>query len=215
MHHSVEKISMVCNVHPTRSQFSAVCFTQRNPSPQCVSKMLLDAFKGTIRRNPFRGEHIHHERKALKHKKWVYSTKSKILTLLCYAHCGGNIFEHGNQISQRNQNRIRKYVSLFYQVPWWVRIMKNGGKKSCDTLLLTSFPWILNPKFKFLWPVRLSLLTKNSQNKSNIFLFCLIILRKNWNNFKTEKKTKDTVFTPSLECNKNKKQINTSIKNDC
>ena len=120
-------------VHPTRSQFSAVCITQRNQSPQCVSKMLLDAFKGTIRRNPFRGEHIHHERKALKHKKWVYSTKSKILTLLCYAHCRGNIFEHGNQISQRNQNRIRKYVSLFYQVPGWVRIMKKMVVKNLVT----------------------------------------------------------------------------------
>ena len=37
----------------------------------------LVAFKRTIRRNPFRGEHIYHERKDMKYKMLIYSTKKK------------------------------------------------------------------------------------------------------------------------------------------
>ena len=46
----------------------------------------LVAFKATIRRNPFRGEHIFHERKDLKEKK-IFA-KPKILTLQCHEHLG-------------------------------------------------------------------------------------------------------------------------------
>ena len=41
-------------------------------------------------------------------------------------------------ISQRNRNRIRKYVSLFIRAPNGVESWKNGGRKSCDTLPLTN-----------------------------------------------------------------------------
>ena len=41
-----------------------------------------------------------------------------------------------DQISRRNQNQIRKYLSLFIRDPNGVESWKNGGRKSHDTLPL-------------------------------------------------------------------------------
>ena len=100
------------------SKSSAVCITPRSYAPWCAShhgvklhgvhhtaesnctpgsqnrnlRESLVAFKGTIRKNPFRGEHIYHERKDLK-------------KTIC------------DRISRRNRNWIQKYFSLFIRSP--------------------------------------------------------------------------------------------------
>ena len=65
----------------------------------------LGAFKGTIRRIPFRGEQFYHVRKDLK-KNFLFA-KTKILTRWCNAHCGVEFFKLCDRISQRNQNQVR------------------------------------------------------------------------------------------------------------
>ena len=48
-------------------------FTHKNlRSVHHTAEMSLVPFKGTIRRNPFRGEQIYHERKDLKYKMLIY-----------------------------------------------------------------------------------------------------------------------------------------------
>ena len=62
-HHGVK----LCGVHPTAESSSAVCITHLSQTAHrgVKSKSLLvsGCFKGTIRRNPFRGERIYNERK--------------------------------------------------------------------------------------------------------------------------------------------------------
>ena len=75
-HHGVKLRSVHHTAESSDQNFfknSAVCITLQRQAPQCASKSLsLVAFKGTMRRNPFGGENIYHERKYLKYKKWVY-----------------------------------------------------------------------------------------------------------------------------------------------
>ena len=125
-------------VQPTEEMISAVCNPLRRWSPRCATHRGDDlrsvqhtseinctlqnqnqnlhfsiiAFKETIRRNPFMGKHIYHERKDL-----------KICTLwrqLC------------DQISWWNWNQIQKYISLFIRAKW-VQIMKKLEVKNLMT----------------------------------------------------------------------------------
>ena len=75
----------------------------------------LVAFKGTIRRNPFRGKHIYHDRKDFK-KNFIFAMP-KILTLRHHAHHEVEFFKFCYRISWRNRNQIRKYFSLFIRGP--------------------------------------------------------------------------------------------------
>ena len=63
VYHSAESVSAVCTVHHSAKSDSAVCIPLRSQSPQCAFCFSLVAFKGTIRTNPFKGEHVYHERK--------------------------------------------------------------------------------------------------------------------------------------------------------
>ena len=62
-----------------RGDLSGVSYRQVN-LPRCAShyrvrikfSLSMAAFKGTIRRNPFRGEHVYHERKYLKYLMLIY-----------------------------------------------------------------------------------------------------------------------------------------------
>ena len=93
----------------------------------------------------------YHLRKDMKIK--IFDVKTNILTSWCDAHCGVEFFELCDQISRGNRTRIRKYFSLFYQVPRWVRIMKKtGGQKPRDTLL--SSPTRLQLSMSFIFLVR-------------------------------------------------------------
>ena len=82
------------SVHPTEESSSAVCIAPRSQTAQSRVNIeifeSLVAFKGTIRRNPFRGEHIYHERKDLK-TNFLFA-KPKILTPRCHAHRGVEFF---------------------------------------------------------------------------------------------------------------------------
>ena len=69
----------------------------------------LVGLKGTVGRNPFRGEHILHERKDLKKFFWLAMTK--ILTPPCDAHRGVKFFNLCDLISHRYWNWIRKYLT--------------------------------------------------------------------------------------------------------
>ena len=143
---------MVCNVHHTAKSASMVCIIAQSHAPRCASyrgvKLLgvvcitpqsqtahrgvkkkwwsLVAFKGIIRRNPFWGDHIYHERKVLKIKMLIYY-RPKILTPRCHAHLR-NSKVLNFVIEYRNQNRLWKYLNLFIRGPRWVRIIKNGGR---------------------------------------------------------------------------------------
>ena len=123
--------------HQISQENSAVCIPPRSQTPRCASHRRvklhgvhhteeskcklrsqnqnlyesLGAFKGTIRRNPFRGQQFYHVRKDLKKKNFV--AKTKTLTPRCDAHHRVEFFELCDQISRRNHNRIRKYFSLF------------------------------------------------------------------------------------------------------
>ena len=93
----------------------------------------LVAFKGTIRKNPFRGEH-YHEKRDLKYKKY-----QQFLTLRCHAHRGlaesnfsNFVFEYLGEIETEFANTLSCLS--------WVRIMeKNRGGKSRDTLHCLQF----------------------------------------------------------------------------
>ena len=97
-------------VHPTVESSSTMCITPWSQAQRCASHRWvklcgvhhtvesnctlrsqnrnlcesLIPFKGTIRRNSFKGEHIQHERKDLKNKFWL--AKPKILTPRCDTH---------------------------------------------------------------------------------------------------------------------------------
>ena len=82
----------------------------------------LVAFKGTTRRNPFRGENIYHERRDLGKKIFDLlslrfglrvSCTPCVMHTVCHAHLGIEFFKLCDQISQRNRNQIQKYLSVF------------------------------------------------------------------------------------------------------
>ena len=62
------------SLHPTAKSISVVCITPQRQTAHRGDKINLSqvAFKGTICRNPFRGEHIYYERKNFKHKMLIY-----------------------------------------------------------------------------------------------------------------------------------------------
>ena len=70
-------ISAVCiiyrgdiSVHTTETILEEINCTPRKQNR--ILHLSVVAFKETIRRNPFRGEHIYHERKDLKYKMLIY-----------------------------------------------------------------------------------------------------------------------------------------------
>ena len=73
--------------------------TPRNQNRNLHLSMV--AFKETIRRNPFRGEHIYHEKKDLKYKMLIFF-------LLISEVCCTPRRSLCDRISLRNPNRIRK-----------------------------------------------------------------------------------------------------------
>ena len=123
------------SVLPTAESDSAVCITQRSQAPLCAShhgvklrgahhteesnctprslnRSLCEglvAFKGTIRRNPFRVNTYIVIEKILGKKFWF--AKPKILTPRCDAHRGVEFFELSDRISRQNRNRIRKTLA--------------------------------------------------------------------------------------------------------
>ena len=105
---SHQKVKL-CSVHHT---VKSNCTPRSQNQNLCVS---LVAFKGTIRRYPFRCEHIYHKRKDF--NKFCFIFKLKILTLRCHAHRRVEFFELCDRITRRNRNRIRKYFSLFIRCP--------------------------------------------------------------------------------------------------
>ena len=117
--HTAESSSMVCIPLCSQARQCASCCgvkiysvhhtSESNCTPQSQNRTFcwsLVAFKGTIRRNPFMGEHIYYERKYLKYTKWAYYSKPKILTLQCHANRRVEFFELFYRISRRNQNQI-------------------------------------------------------------------------------------------------------------
>ena len=56
-------------VHHTAESSSTVCITPRSQNRNLCES--LGTFKETIRRNPFRGEHIYYERKGVEKKKCI------------------------------------------------------------------------------------------------------------------------------------------------
>ena len=124
MHHTAESSSTVCITlrsqvtqpsqklggvfHTTRSN----CTTRSQNWNLCNS---LVAFKGTIRRNSFRGKYIYHKKKIW--RNFFSFAKLKILTPLCHAHRGVEFFELCDWITQQNGKRIWKYFSLFIRGP--------------------------------------------------------------------------------------------------
>ena len=79
-----------CASHP-RVKLRGVHHTvELNYTPRSQNRKFhwsLDAFKGTIRRNPFMGEHIFHERRDLKKNTLPLSHKSHALLSFDKEHC--------------------------------------------------------------------------------------------------------------------------------
>ena len=133
--HTAEMISEVCISPLSQSQW---CGSYRRDNRRGVHHtaetnctlqrqnwnlyLALVAFKGIIRGNPLRDEHIYHERKDLKNKMCLLR---KI--------CGRTLCLNTSANSKPNS----KILLTCYQGPRRVQIMKkNGGKKSRDTLPL-------------------------------------------------------------------------------
>ena len=94
-----------------------------------------------------------------------------------------------DQISRRNRNRIIKYFSLFIRGLYGFKSLKNGGKKSCDTLPLKNKQRNTNLKFDFekvlFWTpekVHFWFFKKTPQNN----FFCVFWL---WFSFKNNRHT--------------------------
>ena len=147
--HTAEMIS----VHTTETIF-AVCYTPRRWSPRCAtyrgyklhtaetnsnSYLYIVDFNEIIRRNPFRGEHIY-----ISWKKRFEDKYLDLLRKISAVVSTAEIKKLCDRISRRNQNRIRKYFSLFIRGPYgfesWT---KNGCQKSRDTLPLMIFSYFL------------------------------------------------------------------------
>ena len=115
-------LKKLCGVHPTAEsdrgvRLRSVHHTHESKcTPQSQNWNLYEsrgAFKGTIRRNPFRCEQFYNVRKDL-------SKNIFILTPRCDAHRGVKffkIFKLCVRISRRNWNRIWIYLSLFIRGP--------------------------------------------------------------------------------------------------
>ena len=168
MHHTAESSSTVCIIPQSKAPLCAshrgvkMHTAESKCTPRSQNRNLwkfLDAFKGTIRRNPFRGEHIY----IIKEKIWrniFLFAKTKILTPRCASHRGVEFFELCDRISRRNQNWIRKYFSLFIRGPdGFESWKKTGGRKSCDTLPLT-----LQSRTLQSWTMRTRNLQKNVEH---------------------------------------------------
>ena len=80
-------LKKICSVHHTVDSSAAMCIIPRSQVPRCAShcgvklhsgarikilESLWLLFKGTIRRKPFRNEHINHVRKYLKNIFWIW-----------------------------------------------------------------------------------------------------------------------------------------------
>ena len=126
----------------TKFKISAVLIISRSQTAHRRVKIKKFAFKGTITRNPFRGEHIFHERKDLRYKMLIYYAINFDTAVSCTPR--SRIFE---LISRRNRNRIRKYLSLIIRGLDGFESSKNGGKKSRDTHPLRSKKGIFQTRF--------------------------------------------------------------------
>ena len=102
-------------------------------------------FKDTIRRNPFRGEHIYHERKDWSIKCWFI--KNFFLSHRCAAYHGNHfVIEYLVEIKAKFKNTLAclsgAQMGLNYE--------KNGGRKSLETLpLMTKWFVIKQGNFFF------------------------------------------------------------------
>ena len=141
-------------MHPTVESSFPVCFPRQSQALRCASHRgvklhtgesnctlrsqnrnlceSLDAFKGTNRRNPFRDEHIYHERKDL--KKFFLFAKPKILSPWCHAHYeiefSNFVIKYLGKIETEFENTLACLSKA--QVGW--NHGKNRGRKSRDTL---------------------------------------------------------------------------------
>ena len=117
VHHPMESDSAVCIIPQSQA---LPCASHRGVNRTLRSENLnlwesLHAFKGTIRRNPIRGELFYHERKDLKKKFDLLNLKFWLCGVM---HTPGvEFFTICDRISPRNRNQIRIYISLFIRVP--------------------------------------------------------------------------------------------------
>ena len=95
------------------------------------------AFKQTIRRNPYWGEHIYHKRKDLKYEMLGYW--EIFLTLWCAAHRVDNFVIKNlsttlwSKISAKSKLNLKILQPVYQGLKSW----KNGGQKYRDTLPLS------------------------------------------------------------------------------
>ena len=120
----------LCGVHHTAESSSAVCIALRSQTAHWGVK--IEIFKGTIRRNPFRGEHICHERKDLKKKNfYLLSLKFWLSSVM---HTAESNFS--NFVIEYLCEIVTEFENTLACLARWVRIMKkSGGRKSRDTVI--------------------------------------------------------------------------------
>ena len=110
---------------------------ESNCTPQSQNQILCESlvvFKGTIRRNPFRGEHICHETKYWSIKSGF--TKPKMS-------CTPRSFKFRNLLANISAKSKPNSIIIkpFYLRPGWVRIGKNVGRKTRDSLPLNHYSY--------------------------------------------------------------------------
>ena len=119
-----------CTIHPTAKSSSAVCIAPQSQGPQCASHCVVKlhtaesklkslwfsgCFKGTFRRNPFRGIHFYHERKDLKKFFWFAECVTRFST---------STFFHDSNPSGPLINRL-KYFRIWFRKDIWSQSSKN------------------------------------------------------------------------------------------
>ena len=138
--HSAEIISAVYKIPRRSSLYADLSGVQHTAEINCTPRkqnqilhLSMVIFKETIRKNPFRGEHIHHERKSLRYKMLIYF-KKKCLSQRCAAHCGDYfVIEYLSEIGTEFENTL----SCLSGAQIGLNHEKNRGQKSRDTFLVS------------------------------------------------------------------------------
>ena len=121
---------------------SAVWCTPRSQNRNLCESLV--AFKGTIRRNPFRGEHIYHERKKM--EEHIFDLLSPNFWLRCVMHTAMSNFPNFVIVYLGEiDTELENTLACLSGAQIGSNCEKNGGWKSRDILPLNcTYQWFTN-----------------------------------------------------------------------